>query len=300
MWHKYINGNHYVYINDTNGTKIRETIDKNENKFVSDFADSIDFKITNNCYNCCSFCHEQSTPGGFEGNISNWKFLDTLHLYTEIAIGGGDILTFNRLFELLYKLKEKKVYANITIHENNIFNEKIDYMVKNNLVKGIGISTFSCDEKVIKRIKSLPNSVVHLINGLSANQETFDKLADKNLKILILGYKNFGRGVKYLQDNSNIYEQIGWVERNIEEYLMKFNLVSFDNLAVEQLKLKEKLTEKEWEMFYGGDDGSHTFYIDGVYSKFAKSSTSTKRYDLLDDIDSMFHIIRQEKETINQ
>ena len=48
MWHKYVNGNHNVFINDENGTKIRKTIDDNATEFISDFADSVDFKISVN------------------------------------------------------------------------------------------------------------------------------------------------------------------------------------------------------------------------------------------------------------
>ena len=296
MWHKYVNGNHNVYINDENGTKIRETIDKDATEFISDFADSVDFKITNKCPYHCAFCHEKSTHDGKEGNISDWKFLETLHPYTEMAIGGGSVLTFEPLIELLELLKSKNIYANITITQNDIFNKKIDYLVENNLVKGIGVSMSGSKKEDLERIKSLPNTVCHLINGVTAFEESFHDLADKDLKILILGYKTFGRGVDYLEENrEDIIHNMEWVEKNIEKYMMRFNVVSFDNLAVEQLKLKEKLTKKQWKMFYGGDDGTHTFYIDGVNKKFAKSSTSTERFDLLDNIDDMFHIIRQSK-----
>ena len=293
MWHKYKNGNHFVYINDKNGTKIRETIDKNATEFISDFADSVDFKITNKCFNNCPFCHEKSTSNGEEGCIDNWKFLDTLHPYTEMAIGGGDVLTFSKLYELLELLKSKNIYANITVSQNNIFDNKIDYLVEHELVKGIGVSLYGYRKDDIARIKSLPNTVIHLINGVTACEASFHQLADKDLKILILGYKTFGRGIDFAKDSPWIQDNMNWVEKNIEDYMMKFKVVSFDNLAVEQLKLKDKLTEKQWELFYGGDDGTHTFYIDGVNKQFAKSSTSTERFDLLDNIDDMFNIIRQ-------
>ena len=293
MWHKYKNGNHFVYINDKNGTKIRETIDKNATEFISDFADSVDFKITNKCFNNCPFCHEKSTSNGEEGCIDNWKFLDTLHPYTEMAIGGGDVLTFSKLYELLELLKSKNIYANITVSQNNIFDNKIDYLVEHELVKGIGVSLYGYRKDDIARIKSLPNTVIHLINGVTACEASFHQLADKDLKILILGYKTFGRGIDFVKDSPWIQDNMNWVEKNIEDYMMKFKVVSFDNLAVEQLKLKDKLTEKQWKLFYGGDDGTHTFYIDGVNKQFAKSSTSTERFDLLDNIDDMFNIIRQ-------
>lgn len=73
-------------------------------------------------------------------------------------------------------------------------------------------------------------------------------------------------------------------------------LVSFDNLALEQLAVKSLLSKEEWEQFYAGDDGSHTFYIDMVERKFAKSSTAPfdRRYDLLNNVDEMFRRIQDE------
>ena len=43
-----------------------------------------------------------------------------------------------------------------------------------------------------------------------------------------------------------------------------------------------------------GDDGTHTFYIDLVNKKFARTSISDKQYDLLDNVDDMFKIIQNE------
>jgi hypothetical protein len=41
-----------------------------------------------------------------------------------------------------------------------------------------------------------------------------------------------------------------------------------------------------------GDDGSATMYVDMVNREFAKSSTSTERHPLEDDIVTMFEKIR--------
>ena len=159
MWHKYKNGNHFVYINDKNGTKIRETIDKNATEFISDFADSVDFKITNKCFNNCPFCHEKSTSNGEEGCIDDWKFLDTLHPYTEMAIGGGDVLTFSKLYELLELLKSKNIYANITVSQNNIFDNicifkrKFLYIIRKHSIFCIITSNFTTYWSILPTFK---------------------------------------------------------------------------------------------------------------------------------------------------
>lgn len=68
--------------------------------------------------------------------------------------------------------------------------------------------------------------------------------------------------------------------------------MSFDNLAIKQLDPKRFMSEDKWKSFYMGDDGAFTMYIDAVERKFAKSSTSTERWELTDDIKEMFDKVR--------
>ena len=95
-----------------------------------------------------------------------------------------------------------------------------------------------------------------------------------------------------LQINGGLYE-------HLSDLIGKFTVVSFDNMAIEQLAIKERWNEfsdRPWDEFYAGDDGMNTYYIDMVDRKFARSSTADfdKRYDLLDDVDEMFKLIKKE------
>ena len=47
--------------------------------------------------------------------------------------------------------------------------------------------------------------------------------------------------------------------------------MSFDNLAVEQLNLKEAFKDI-FDDYYMGDDGQFTYYVDLVYNTFSKLS----------------------------
>ena len=55
------------------------------------------------------------------------------------------------------------------------------------------------------------------------------------------------------------------------------------------------MNEEEWKNFYMGDDGRYTMYLDLVNKKYAQSSTSKERFDLLPTINDMFLDIRQRK-----
>ena len=118
------------------------------------------------------------------------------------------------------------------------------------------------------------------------------------MKLLILGYKHLRRGDDYFNKEKDLIEKNQkWLEDNILELFSHFKVVSFDNLALEQLNMQNKLDKNIWEDCYMGDDGTTTFYIDCVNKQFAQSSTSSldKRYPLLDNIDDMFKVITANK-----
>lgn len=288
---RYKNGN-FVTTILSDGTKIRETKD---DEFIPSFAENMDIKICNYCDMGCKFCHEGSTINGKFGNILNEKFIDTLHPYQEVAIGGGDATSHPDLIPFLQKLKEKKVIANMTV--NQIHFEKkqelIKKLVDEKLIYGLGVSLVNPTKHFIELIKQYPNAVIHVINGVLKPSDV-KALENNNLKMLILGYKHLRRGNEYFEEEQNDIEtKQQWLYENLEDIIQKFQVVSFDNLAIEQLDVKRLLTQEEWDEFYMGDDGKVTYYVDMVERKFAQSSTAPfdKRYDLLDSVDDMFKVI---------
>lgn len=293
---RYRNGNIRTAI-FSDGTKIRETDD---DEFIPDFAENMDIKITNYCDMGCKFCHEGSSTSGKHGDILNQKFINTLHPYQEVAIGGGDATSHPDLIPFLRKLKEKKVIANMTVNQCHFESKQnlIKQLIEEELIHGLGVSLVSPTTKFIDMVKQYPNAVIHTINGILSPTD-IQALFGNNLKMLILGYKHLRRGNEwYEQDKVNIEDNQKWLYYNLGEIIDKFNVVSFDNLAIEQLDVRRLLSEEEWNEFYMGDDGGFTYYIDMVEQKFARSSTApmNKRYSLLDSVDEMFSVIREERD----
>lgn len=293
--HFYKNGNYSVCImND--GTKIRKTED---NEFNPSFAENVDVKITSNCSVGCPFCYEGCTKEGKHGDLFKYRFIDTLHPYTEMALNGND-MNHPDLERLLVFLKGKKVFANITVHQNQFMKnyETLKRYAEDKLVYGIGVSYSHYDEEFIKRVKEFPNAVLHTINGI-LTKEDINQLKGKDLKVLILGYKNLQRGKEYFTKHvADYFKNRNYLYVHLPEIINEkwFKLISFDNLAIEQLVVKRLLSEDEWEEFYMGDDGNFTFYIDMVAGKFAKNSLSQDRFDIGDkSIDEMFELIRNNR-----
>lgn len=290
----YRNGNFRTTIL-SDGTKIRETED---DEFKPAFAENMDIKICNFCDIGCPFCHEGSTTDGKFGDILNEKFINTLHPYQEVAIGGGDATSHPDLIPFLQKLKDRKVIVNMTV--NQIHFEKkqelIRKLVDEKFIYGLGVSLVNPTEKFIELIKKYPNAVIHVINGVLKPSDV-EALENNNLKMLILGYKLLRRGDNfYSEDHENIVVKQNWLYENLADIIEKFKVVSFDNLAIDQLNVRRLMSDDEWNEFYMGDDGNFTYYIDMVERKFARSSTASfdKRYDLLDSVDDMFKKIVSE------
>lgn len=294
---RYKNGNVITTIY-SDGTKERFTYD---DEFHPVYAENMDIKICNRCDRGCPWCHEGSTPDGKLGDIMNEKFIDTLHPYQEVALGGGNVLEHPDLIPFLYKLKDRKVIPNITLNQKHFEYsiDLVDDLISNKLIYGIGISLENPTTEFIEKVKRFPNAVIHVINGIVSPLQ-ISCMLDQDLKILILGYKNLRRGSEWIdQDRKHIIGNQNWLKEELPDLIGRFKVVSFDNLAIEQLVIKERWNEfsdKAWDEFYAGDDGMSTYYIDMVERKFARSSMAdfNKRYDLLDDVDEMFEVIRNE------
>ena len=290
----YKNGNYTVTIFD-DGTKIREN---DLDNLTPDTVESMDIKITNSCDMGCSFCHEDSKPNGKHGDILSPSFLDKLHPYTELAIGGGNVLEHPDFDEFLSRCKERKFIPSITLNQVHFERDfdRVKKMVDDKLIYGLGVSLFNPSDEFIKKVEQFPNAVIHVINGV-VTLDQLKKLAHHNLKILILGYKEFRRGLDYMSAYENtILKNKTDLYNTLPEIIEDdwFKVVSFDNLSIKQLNPKRLMSDEDWNQFYMGDDGEFTMYVDMINRVFAKNSCEplNKRYPLFDTIEEMFNYLK--------
>lgn len=290
LLNKYKNGNATIEIYD-DGTRIIEFPDEEGLKL--DYPLSIDLCITNYCTRGCLWCYNNSNSLGKHADLMNLKFVETAPAGMEIAIGGGSATTHPDLIPFLEKLKAHGLVANLTVNQGELIDnmQLINDLIENELIHGLGVSFTEPQDLIYKNMEQ-PNMVVHLIAGVHG-KEVLDYLSQFNLKILILGYKNIGRGYYYKDAmDGEVEKKIEWLKEHIEEYFDKFECVSFDNNALIQLDIKNKLPENEWNSFYQGGDGEVSFYIDAVNQKIGKSSLEPATLPLEDDIKKMFEDVK--------
>jgi len=280
----YTNGNYKVSLY-ADGTKVKET---EEEAFIPRFPDSIDLKITDRCDRGCPMCHEDSRPDGKHASLDA-PFLDSLVGGTELAIGGGNPLCHPGLDGLLERMRERSVICNITVNEGHLpkYRERLLSLRRKGLIHGIGVSVSRANGDTVDFLKS-EGVVAHIIAGL-VTPPLINKL--EGASVLFLGYKKIRRGAEYY--STLIEKRIDWLRGVMPRLLGHFGRVSFDNLAIEQLGVKELLSPERFAECYMGDDGESTMYVDLVRREFARSSTALERFPLLDSAELMLQKIRQ-------
>lgn len=274
----YINGNTYVSIYE-DGTKIREW----DGTPVAMFPESMDVKITDYCDMGCPFCHEGSCRTGLHADLDRLLLvINDLPSGVELAIGGGNPLSHPELTRFLRELQKRGIIANITINQQHIkgYRELIVSMVAENLIKGIGISvTDPSSSDLLLMVNISDNVVFHVIAGVHDVSIMGSLSRYPDSRVLILGYKIFGRGKGFY--SSNVESNIDGWKKSLQRYIGGC-VMAFDNLAIEQLNVRRFFTQKGWDRFYMGDDFSFTMYIDAVKQEYAPTSCATSRTSFRD------------------
>ena len=283
---QYRNGNADITLYD-DGTRIIETDDS---ILKLDTPLNIDIRVSKRCpygydssrgVSVCGFCHESATV---DGKVCDYdKLLNVIRESdlpkgTELAIGAN--LISDDFIEFVKELNILGFIVNITVNERYL-TDRGDRQLKKVMqyIKGLGISfrTLCGSMNLPEWISEYSNTVLHVICGID-NLKDVCKLHKKYHKILVLGEKDFGFNTNKVDLNSKSH--IEW-----DTYIMKltklFNIVSFDNLALEQLHIRDKISKDEYETFYQGE---HSMYINAVDEYFAPSSRTLDNIKKFDEI----------------
>lgn len=314
----YKNGNYIVTDRSIFGTIEKRALRFGED-FIPEFPDSIDLKLSNRCSTGCQFCHEKSIETGKLANLDELKkhLRDIPRVPIEFALGGGNLLEDQESKELLKEtvtwLVEEGFNVGLTINENMVTYKNIKFIQQgilkpgNDYFKrlGLGISlgpgtTKSRLKEIIKNLEKWEwgtigkqtlgiTPVFHVILGLVSRDLLQGILRGKiktgfakGIRVLFLGYKQFGRA-----ENTKLPNSIPEFEAEIKHAIIRgretginaySNLtLGFDNLAIEQLNLKGAFLKKEFKDIYLGDEFTCSMYIDAVEGMYAKTSRSKER-----------------------
>ena len=269
--HSYKNGNANITLYQ-DGTRVIEFPD--EIKLV--YPLNIDIRVSSKCAfglnektgkAICDFCHESATTNGQDADLSYLKqILSDLPSGIELAIGVNG-WTFELIGFLIF-CKKKGFVVNTTVNQGHLRRDKstIDYVLGAGLIKGLGVSYRKGMIDISQKILDYENTVVHVIAGIDSFEDVLNLHTKGVKKILILGEKDFGFNLGKVKLVTHSHRE--WYRR-VHELFSKFKVVSFDNLALEQLSIDRFVID--WDTMYQHE---YSFYINAVDKYYALSSRS--------------------------
>jgi hypothetical protein len=275
-WAKKQNDGWWTLFVPSNGTKITFNFDESKNKPFqkSRTPDLIDLKITDYCDAGCKYCYQDSTT---KGKHASYEYISSL-LYAlrdlevfEVAIGGGEPFKHPDILNILKLSREHGILPNISTRNLEWMTDIPSITTVDKCVGKVGFSCSNEDDvhALLYHIEKsgLSNSkfVVHYVLGSSPIDE-FKKMInlidDAYLGILLLGYKDVGRGCNFNPYDNSQWAQClknRWIEIGVDTCIAKEYKKELENLGVSGL------------MYYE-DEGKTSMYIDAVEKKVAKSS----------------------------
>lgn len=237
----------------------------------------LDIKVTDICYQNCSFCYQNSSP---EGKIAErytiTEFFSELSkadmLPFEVAIGGGEPLTYGYLETIIQYLRDIKINVNLSTRVHAILTYPVlfDGLLKLGL-SNIGVSVDSASQLQKLLLGNYFNNLtIHYIPELHSPKmlkQILNICETHYVPILLLGYKPIGRGVNITPKN-----KITDIENVLLSYKGKINL-AVDTVMASKLDM-DKL--KVSPIYYSLEEGKRSKYVDFVTKSIGKTSYDGK------------------------
>jgi len=260
------------------------------------YPDLIDLKITNYCSKECDFCYQNSNKAGKHYEFNEDKFSKFVRRLREIgifevAIGGGEPTMHPHFMDIIHTFIKNGIVPCFSTQNLKAFqDEKFLDVIKSCYAAAYSTNSIKKAKKWIcmANKRYIPNPTIHYILGLNPIGELrdfIDKLFTEdfylgiNFSVILLSYKNSGRGVKPR------YNYDEWTTV-INDVLSK--RITARRIGVDSFLLKDvcKKLPNVSHILYDDpkySDGCFSFYCDLVESKYAEHSADPSLLFSCDD-----------------
>jgi hypothetical protein len=301
--------NYWVLFNTSTGDKIHFGGDGVVEK--ADFPELVDLKITDRCDCHCNYCYQGSTPNG---KIADYKDIDDLIFafkemgVLEVALGGGDPLTYPKFNLLLKKFRANRIIPNFSTkdYEELVTNKNFKSIIENSGAIGISVSNFyelktayhllfsACylaelDERYFRQ-KNINKIVFQVIPGIiwpADVENIIEYMRHNTFKVLFLGPKFKGRASSLDKSNtlSRVKETIPYIISGIKEYP---GMISVDT-SLANLMEKDLNKIKADKRTYYTEEGKFSMYVDAVNKTCGSCSFADKYADFPEKNTYIYH-----------
>lgn len=204
--------NNWIMYNNNTGNKIRWTFDDSSLDYnKSTWPELVDIKITDYCPYGCKFCYQSSTNQGIHGDLNHienllvaFKEMDVF----EIAMGGGEPTMHPHFVDIVNISRSLGIGTNLTTFGTDWIHDEKKLKAVAGSVNSLGISVHSLKhldkiDKIRQALLSIrayyPSGKLvaqHVVGTLPPTEtvELISQACDRNINILLLGYKPTGFG----------------------------------------------------------------------------------------------------------
>lgn len=282
-------GEYWALYNYLTGAKIRFSFNPDAPEYTKASApELVDLKITNHCKQGCRWCYQDAQP---DGEHAKREVLQRI-IYAlgdmgvfEIALGGGDTMSYPKLWEIMDSAQYTGITPNFTTHRLDwLENKGADRILE--LCGGWGYSTRSThDIKRLRKIldkQGLPNKVtIHIIPDLCDRGVDLIELIRTasycDFPVLLLGFKKTGRAATYNQTTHNWLSALQTLKNQ-----GVWPKVSIDTALALQWESEIEAAGHS-RLLYSTKEGKFSCYIDAVSEMIGPSSYETELYPLVFD-----------------
>jgi len=266
----------WTIFNPLTGALIRFKLEKpfrQEPIMKASTPDFVDIKITDMCTENCKYCYQDSKPDGMHADIfviqDVAEALGQIGVF-EAAIGGGDTMSYPNLTQALRCFRDNNIVPNITTRSFSWIAENKKRKETFPLVGKVGISVETQEEaknalSLAERYDVLDKVTLHYVVGTSTELFGIIRTAVAfNTPVVLLGYKNVGRGKNFSPYPTN------WKEI-VKEFFQNSRLfprISIDTPLANTVKPEDKIPE----ICLTRKEGVYSIYIDAVNKLIAPSS----------------------------
>jgi hypothetical protein len=276
---EYKNGNADIKLYE-DGTRVIEY----DGELKLDLPLNIDIRVSSQCSfgmnpktgkAFCTFCHESATTDGVECdyNLLRDKLIG-LPKGIELAIGCNKMTP--ELYEFILWCSVQEYIVNLTVNQGHVKRdfEALKHITECGFIKGLGISYRSgLKFDVPQELLDYEHTVFHVICGIDSYHEVEALRKEGVKKVLVLGEKNFGFNLGKVDLTTRKHKEWYWWIHNLFKV---FDVVSFDNLGLEQMNVKRFFNDENWNVF---NQSEHSMYINAVSGVFSPSSR-TKEFNV--------------------
>ncbi len=266
-------GDHWTLFNRETGKRATFSFVTEDKLEIADSPMLVEINVTDKCERGCPWCYRNATPDGEAApreKVTNLAYHLREAGVFEVCFGGGEPVEHPKFHEILEIYNYYHINTNFTTRSLKWPVELQRAVVKCNTGVGFSVDTYEEAKEAVSVFSDwgiLKQVTLHIVDRLFpiGEFEILRKFArDAGVQLLVLGYKNIGRGAGYQEKGPSLWPLL---KKGVADHWP----IAVDTIfAAEYQEELRKLKVPAW--LYQVKEGNFNCFVDAVRGYIARSS----------------------------